>query len=176
MPKDRMNRELEEPSMNCVVIYASRSGNTEHVAERIAETLRTRGRSELFEIGDAPTDLTAFELIVIGGPTEGHGITPQMRAYLDRVVAGSVENKPAAVFDTRLAWPRFLSGAASDGISRQLRDMGAHIVLNPESFIVTSKPELQPGELDRAEAWANDVYEAAVQRTPALAELDKTGG
>ena len=154
--------------MECVVIYASRSGNTRRVAEQITETLRTRGHAELFEIGAAPGDLSPFDLVFVGGPTEGHGVTPEMRNYLGRIAPGALERKPAAVFDTRLAWPRFLSGAAGDGIARQLKSLGAHLVLSPESFIVSSKPELQPGELDRAGTWANDVYEAAEQRAPAL--------
>lgn len=151
--------------MNSIVIYASRSGNTKHVAERVAEALRERGDVEVYEVEDAPTDLSHADLVVIGGPTEAHGMTPPMSDYLDRIDEGSVQHRPVAVFDTRLAWPRVLSGSAAEGIARQLRTDGALMILTPESFIVSSKPELQPGELDRAGRWANDVAQAVHPRT-----------
>ena len=155
--------------MNSTVIYASRSGNTKHVAERVADALRERGEVELYEVENAPTDLSHADLVVIGGPTEAHGMTTPMTDYLDRLDQGSVQHRPVAVFDTRLSWPRVLSGSAAEGITRQLRAAGALMVLTPESFIVSSKPELQPGELDRASRWANEVAQAVHPRTSAPA-------
>jgi flavodoxin len=155
--------------MNSTVIYASRSGNTQHVAERVADALRERGDVEIFEVEKAPTDLSHADLVVIGGPTEAHGMTAPMSEYLDRLDSASLQHRPVAVFDTRLAWPRFLSGSAAEGISRKLRADGALVVLTPESFIVSSKPELQPGELDRATRWANEVAQAVHPRTSAHA-------
>lgn len=143
--------------MKSVVIYASRSGNTNRVADHIATTLRASGEAELYEVSDAPTDLSAMDLIVLGGPTEAHGVTPPMTEYLEQLDAELIKGKLVAAFDTRLAWPRFLSGSAAEGIARHMRSLGATLIVPPESFIVTSKPELQPGELERAENWANEV-------------------
>ncbi len=154
--------------MRSAVIYASHSGNTQRIAERIAGSLSTRAEVEIFEIGRAPADLSRFDLIVVGGPTEGHRMIPEVADYLVRLERGGVEGKPVAAFDTRLAWPRFLSGSAAENIAGRLRALGGHLVRSPESFIVSRKPELQPGEEDRAGTWGNDVLELALERLPVL--------
>ena len=67
--------------MNCVVIYASRSGNTAKVAEAIAGGLRPRGSVQLLSVDEAPAVLSdGFDLLVVGGPTEAHGMTEPMTA------------------------------------------------------------------------------------------------
>ena len=143
--------------MNTVVIYASRSGNTKKVADAVAEVLGERGTVEIHSVDDAPKDLRPFDLVVIGGPTEAHGMTPPMKGYLDSIEASSIHAKSCAAFDTRLAWPRLLSGSAAEGIARWLREHDASLVASPESFIVSTKPELQPGELEHAHRWARAV-------------------
>jgi hypothetical protein len=65
----------------------------------------------------------------------------------------------AAAFDTRLDWPRWLSGSAADRIADALRDRGAS-VLSMESFLVTMKPELEDGQLERARAWGSSLVDA----------------
>jgi hypothetical protein len=71
----------------------------------------------------------------------------------------SIEAPAAAAFDTRVNWPRLLSGAAADGIAKRLQTLGARLVVPPESFIVSTKPELLPGELERARAWGASLAE-----------------
>lgn len=153
--------------MRSIVVYASRSGNTRRVAEQIALSLRARGDASLYEVGSAPRDVAEFDLLVVGGPTEGHGLTPAVAQYLDAILPSSISQRAAAAFDTRLAWPRFLSGSAADGIAKRLAGLGARLVAAPESFIVTRAPELLPGELERAGSWALDI--AAAVHEPALA-------
>ena len=143
--------------MNSVVIYASRSGNTKKVADAVAEILGERGLVEVHSVDDAPKDLRPFDLVVIGGPTEAHGMTPPMKGYLDSIEASTINAKSCAAFDTRLAWPRLLSGSAAEGIARWLREHDANLVASPESFIVSTKPELQAGELDHAHRWAGAI-------------------
>ncbi len=147
--------------MKVVVAYASRKGNTRLVAERIAELLRKRGTVELINVEDAPRELPEGQLVIVGGPTEGHGMTKPMVHFFDNLVAGALAGRAAAAFDTRLAWPRLLSGAASEGITKRLREAGAVAVVPPESFIVSGVPELMPGELERAGYWALGVIEKA---------------
>jgi len=143
--------------MKSAVIFATRSGNTRQVAEAIADVLREQGSIETYSVEHAPASLDGFDLAVIGGPTEGHGVTPPMTAYLDALEATSVKGRLVAVFDTRLAWPRVLAGSAAEGIARRLSAEGAVLVAGPESFIVSMKPELQPGELDHARRWAREL-------------------
>ena len=139
--------------MKSVVFYASRKGNTRLVAEAIAEGLRASGSTEVVSVDDgaASIDLRT-DLIAVGGPTEGHGMTEAVGRFLDSITSVAAA-RAAAVFDTRVNWPRLLSGAAADGIAKRLQALGARLVVPPESFIVSTKPELLPGELERARAW-----------------------
>lgn len=62
-------------------------------------------------------------------------------------------NMLAASFDTRLEGPAVLTGRASKGIARLLREHGFTVVARPESFLVTRDNQLRAGEQDRARAW-----------------------
>jgi flavodoxin len=140
--------------MNSLVIYASRSGNTRRVAEAIADTLRTHGPTEVRAADDAPVVIPPeVDLVVIGGPTEGHGVTPAVTALLDRFATGSLTDRLTAAFDTRLRWPLWLAGSAGARIADRLREAGAIVVMPEESFFVSRKPDLEDGELGRARAW-----------------------
>lgn len=147
--------------MKCLVIYATRSGNTKAIAEAIAETMRERGQVELSDADRAPTLLPESDLMFIGGPTERHTLTPSIGRFLDHLAPGSLRGKAIAAFDTRARSPRFLSGSAADDIAERVRSADAHIVAQPESFFirVDHKPGyvLEPGELTRAATWAAEV-------------------
>ena len=143
--------------MKSVVVYASRSGNTRRVAEEITRAVSELGEVEMYEVTDAPNRLPDADLLIVGGPTEGRSETPPMVEFLQRVDRASVADRAAVAFDTRLAWPRILSGSAAQGIAKRLRNAGARIVVDPESFIVDTKPELKSGELERAGSWARDI-------------------
>ena len=142
--------------MNSIVIYGSRHGNTHQVAEAIANELRRHGTVDLFSVDDAPTMIPpTTDLIVVGGPTEAHRMTPALANFFDQFVDGELKGIAAAGFDTRLTWPRLLSGSAAIGISGRLRKAGARVIDPGASFTVAGKyPVLEPGELDRATAWA----------------------
>lgn len=141
--------------MKAQVVYCSHKGNTRRIAERIGETLRGHGDVEVLDVADAPVpppdDLT---LLVVGGPTEGHGMTPEIREYLARLDLHWSMGRATAAFDTRLDWPRLLSGSAADQIASRLSTLGTKVRGQPGSFLVDRVPELEPGELERAAAWA----------------------
>jgi flavodoxin len=146
--------------MQSLVIYTTTSGNTRSIAEAIAEALSARGPTDLVSVDSAPADLAAADLVVVGGPTEGHGLTPPMTRFLDRVPDESWTGRAVATFDTRLRWPRLLSGSAAADIAKRLDAAGIRPIVPPESFIVTMKPELEPGERERAAQWAGEVARA----------------
>ena len=148
-------------------MYVSHKGNTQRVAETIGDELRARGSVEVLPVEEAPSVMEAdVDLLVIGGPTEGHGMTPDMRSYLDRLDEASVRARPVAAFDTRINWPRLLSGSAASGISKHLETAGARVIQPEGSFIVNTEPALLDGELERARAWAESLA-ASVVAVPA---------
>lgn len=152
--------------MKSLVVFATRSGNTKRVAEAIANALRQGGEVEIVSVESAPVEFGDADLVVIGGPTEGHGMTPEIKDYLAGLSMIDVAKRPVAAFDTRLAWPVILSGSAAAGIADRLRDLGGELVVAPESYIVDRTPELRPGELDRAGRWASDLIKLIAGRTP----------
>jgi flavodoxin len=166
---------MEVMSMNSVVIYASRYGNTRKIAEAIAEGLRPSGTTQLFAAEEAPTPLpSGTDLIVIGGPTEMHKMTEPLAEVLHRIEAETLHGIAAAAFDTRLRWPRWLAGSAGVGAWSSLQSAGARMIAPTESFFVKKEegaekgdaPKLEPGELERATQWAAALAEQA-QSEPA---------
>jgi flavodoxin len=152
--------------MNSVIFFATRSGNTRRVAEAVAEGLRSAGPVDVLDAQDGPGAISdTVDLLVVGGPTEGHGMTEPINHLLDRLSPRRAPST-AAAFDTRMHWPRILSGSAADGIARRLEAIGARLVVPPESFMVTTRPELESGELDRARAWGASLADHARRHEP----------
>lgn len=140
--------------MGILIVYESMYGNTARIAAAIGEGLGESVPVEvraIAEVGTLPADI---DLLIVGGPTYAHGVEASMKAFLDRMPAGSLAGVAATAFDTRLDWPRLLSGAASKGIAQRLERKGARIVTDPESFLVEDKDgPLLAGEEERALEW-----------------------
>jgi flavodoxin len=145
--------------MQAVVVYDSKFGNTERLARAIAEQLGVGEPVPVVAAGAASErDLAGIDLLAVGGPTQGHGISPALRAFLDRIPPEMVRDVPVVTFDTRLSWPKFLSGSAAAAIAKRLVKKGARLVMPPESFVVTaSEGPLADEELERAGSWATGV-------------------
>jgi len=144
--------------MKALVIYGTRYGNTQRVAEAIGEGLKPAFFVEVLPIdGVSPAQVTAADLLVIGGPTEAHGMTQSLKSFVEGM-SFALDGKPVAAFDTRIGIARILSGSAATGIEAHLRRAGAKVISEEGSFIVKGKqPELEAGELDRAHAWGEDL-------------------
>jgi flavodoxin len=143
--------------MKSIVVYASRFGNTQRVAEAIADGIGAYGSVELMPIENASSVFDGDpDLVVIGCPTEGHTMTPAVKQFFDSLSGEAFKGVAAAAFDTRVDWPRWLSGSAGSGISDRLQKLRAELVVPGASFIVEGKePVLKAGELERALAWGN---------------------
>jgi flavodoxin len=166
---------MEVAKMKSIVMYASRYGNTQRIAEAITEALQTHGEAQLFPADEAlPILPKGFDLVVIGGPTEAHRMTKPVVRLFARIGKGTLQGMAAAAFDTRLRGPRALTGSAGSGVARKLRRAGARLIVPEEGFFVknqasSEKPELEPGELERAAAWADTLatlLTVAVEATP----------
>ena len=164
--------------MKALVVYESMYGNTHHVATAIGE-----GLGSGFEVTVVPVErvepdmLETLDLLVVGGPTHGHGMSrastrhaavdaaqkpssdltvepdaegPGLREWFEDV--GRISARGAA-FDTRVDMSPVLTGRASKGIAKKLRHAGATLVVEPESFLVTKDNHLEDGEAERAHTW-----------------------
>lgn len=153
--------------MNALVLYESQFGNTKHVAQLIAKQLETYGAVRLAAVNVfKPEMLDGVDALLVGGPTQAHGITAGMRRFA-AALEPPVKGLRAATFDTRVKGPLFLWGSAAREISVHLERNGFRMVAPPESFLVTlsKEPELHPGEERHATEWAATL--GALLREPA---------
>ena len=162
-----------------LVVFESMFGNTQTIAEAVAEGLSSRIPTDLLEVG-AASDVLAddVELLVVGGPTHAFGMSrPRTREDATRQAGGHVVsartglrewlaslerragNVAAAAFDTRIDKPR-VPGSAARGAEKRLRKLGFRITAPSESFYVTGVAgPLVDGETERAHIWGQELGE-----------------
>jgi hypothetical protein len=125
----------QERNMNAVVVFESMYGNTQRIAEAIAEGLGPPGDVRVVEVGEAgAATLDGADLLVAGGPTHAHGLSRAgtragaadrtgdrlvsrgagLREWLAALPRGAAP-RHAAAFDTRFDKPRWLTGSAARG-------------------------------------------------------------
>lgn len=150
--------------MNALVLYESRFGNTERVAEAIALALQEAVPTRLAaveEVTDCAEALRGIDLLVVGGPTHAHGISQQLRSAMECLDERALHGIRVAVFDTRIPGPRLVTGSAAVRLARLLRRRGGWLVVPPANFIVEGREgPLEPGEVEHARAWAVEVLHA----------------
>lgn len=154
--------------MKSTVLYASHKGNTRRVAEAIADRLRAEGPVTIHAVDESPPVAPDADLILLGSPTEGHTAVEEVKQFLDQSDPASWAGRLVATFDTRVAWPRLLSGSAAIDLRNRLTALGATAIGPEGSFIVTMTPELKPGEIERAAAWAASLVAARASRLAAV--------
>jgi len=164
---------LEVIDMKSLVIYGSRHGNTRKLAETIAGELGRHGAAQLMSAEKVPSILPEkTDLVVVGGPTEAHRMTEPVSELFAGLSKGALYGVKAAAFDTRLRWPKWLSGSAGSGIVKALEQAGASVLAPEMSFFVGGQlPVLEPGELERAAAWAASLAARMESKEPVAAGL-----
>lgn len=144
--------------MRTLIVYESQFGNTAEIAKAIAAELESEGPVELHNVQHGVPEIAGAALFIVGGPTQGHGVSKPLLSALEQLPPHSLDGVAAAAFDTRLNWPKFLSGSAADGIAHRLQDKGATMVSPPATFLVAGKEgPVIDGEFDRAHAWARSL-------------------
>ena len=146
--------------MNTLILYDSMFGNTERLARVMADRLDTYGTVRLFRVTeDAEFEMRQTDLLIVGGPTQRHGTSVIMRAFLDGLPRQSLHGLRAAVFDTRYHMATWKSGTATSRIASRLKRAGASLIMPPESFFVVRREgPLEQGEALRAGHWAEQIY------------------
>ncbi|MEW5740511.1 MAG: flavodoxin domain-containing protein [Myxococcota bacterium] len=173
-----------------LVVYESMYGNTQRIAQAIADGLSTHLEVGVTEVGTAPQTLPpVVELLVIGGPTHAFGMTRPstrqsaaeratgplvstgigQREWLERAQLPPGVN--AATFDTKVGKPRFFWGSAAKRAAKALARRGAHVLAAQSFYVTLGPPEraLEPGEEERARAWGEKLGADFVGTHPRLA-------
>jgi flavodoxin len=145
--------------MNTLVVYESQFGNTKKVADAVGKAFEAAGPVRVVGLeGFEPSFIAGVDLLVVGGPTQAHGLTAAMGKFLDGLTAKPA-GIPAAAFDTRIKGPVFLWGSASRDIAAKLRGAGFNLIAPPTSFLVNlaKPPELYEGEIEKAASWSSEL-------------------
>jgi hypothetical protein len=171
---------MEVSDVRALVVYESMFGNTQKIAVAVGEGIATVMPAETVEVASAPTTIPDdVALLVIGGPTHGHGLAKAAsRASAAKTAGDGLVSRglgldewiervgparaPAAVFDTRIKGPGFLWGSAAKAAAKRLAGRGFRLAEQPESFLVggPTGPQFDrvvEGEVERARAWGASV-------------------
>ncbi len=148
--------------MKSLVIFFSRFGNTQMVAEAVSEVLASAGpvRTIPTEQLDG-SDLSGVDLVVMGSPTHRMNLPQAVRPVFEALPKRSLRGALVAAFDTSYKMSPLLARAtAAPKLLDKLRRLGGRRILPPETFHVKEREgPLYEGELERAEAWAETLLE-----------------
>jgi flavodoxin len=151
--------------MQTFVIYDSKFGNTEKIAEAIGRGIGTVSEVRVTSTVEATKALEGLasppDLVLVGGPTQNHGPSAGLRRFVEDLPA-ALRGLPTACFDTRYRGPVLLMGSAAAGAAKALAKTGAKIVAPSESFFIVrhgsmAQQTLEAGEVTRAEAWGRTI-------------------
>jgi flavodoxin len=141
--------------MKALVVYDSVYGNTQQIAEAIAQGLGDGATSAPVS---ALTDvhLVGVDLLVVGCPINSWRPSAGMAKFLATMRVGQLKGVKSAAFDTRLK--TIFHGDAAGKVDRALGKAGAVIVSPPQPFYVDGREgPLATGDLDRAAAWGRSL-------------------
>src|SRR5258708_26079146 len=104
--------------MNTLIMYDSTFGNTEHLARAMADELAYYGTVRLLRVPEGG----AFErgeagVLIVGGPTQRHGTSLAMRAFLESIPRRTLHGLAAAAVDTRYHMAAWNAGSPAHRIA-----------------------------------------------------------
>lgn len=149
--------------MKSLVIYDSMYGNTQKIAQSIANLITTK----CLNVKDVTlSDINNVDLLIIGSPTHGGQPTPKLQEFIKSIPDDELKNTKALTFDTGIPhedknfiFKNFIKmlGYASKRLAKLLEKKGANII-GTETFFVNGKEgPIKDGELKRAEKWVKEM-------------------
>jgi len=155
--------------MNALVVYDSQYGNTERIAQAIADTLGEFGEARAVRLDPGqPVESQGVDMFIVGCPTQGWRPTPTIRSFLEEVSSEELRSLAVACFDTCFRMPRWMTDSAAKVMTRKLQEKGIALLVPPESFFVKGmEGPLRSGELNRAATWARMLPEKVEAVRPA---------
>jgi hypothetical protein len=169
--------------MRSLVVYESMFGDNQRVGEAVAAGLRQQGvQVQPIEVGQAAAEVPdGVDLLVVGAPNHAWSL-PRASTRRDAAqqAAGELvspgtgvrewlealqlpDGLATAAFDTRMSHPRLVvkMDHASTQIERRLAALGGRAVVRAEHFLVAdTQGPLEPGEVERAQAWGEQLAAA----------------
>jgi flavodoxin len=157
--------------MKCLILFDSQFGNTEKISQAIARGLEQNNEVIMLRVSQASAgQLSGYEMLVAGSPTQGFRATKAISALLKALPRNALSGVRVAAFDTRFTEEKIkesakflpalvkMFGYAAEPLARQLVEKGGRQIIAPEGFFVgdTEGPLLE-GELERAEAWGKSL-------------------
>jgi flavodoxin len=147
--------------MNALIVYHSQFGNTQQVAEAIAEVFQEAGAARTLNADQlAPAELQDVDLVVMGTPTHKMNLPEAVRPVFENLPRRILRDVPIAAFDTSYKMSAVLARfTAAKRIDRKLRKLGGKRLVSPETFYVEEHHEgpLYEGEIERAKTWAKSI-------------------
>jgi flavodoxin len=139
--------------MNAIVVFFSKFGNTQKIAETIAEELKREASVQVINSEELTASaLGNADLVIMGTPTHNMNLPKSVRPVFERLPRQILPKTPIAAFDTSYRLSAFLSRfTAAKKLARNLRKLGGKRIIPPETFHVMEREgPLYEGELERA--------------------------
>ena len=147
--------------MKSIVVYDTSYGNTQTIAETIAETLKESGiEVDLFDVKNVKK-LSAknYNFLVLGSPTRFGTMSFAIRGFLGKVKSEEWVNKPFAAFDTEN--PENMERkeySAAEKIAAKLTDKKMNQLLPVlKAAVIGQKGPLKEGEIERTKDYAKEL-------------------
>jgi flavodoxin len=147
-----------------LIVYFSKLGNTQKVAEVIADTLVQAGDARAISVDElTASSLEEVDLLVVGSPTHSWNVPKAVQEVLKKMSYEGLGGKSVTAFDTSVQmWGPVKLLAASHRLWVMLRILGGKPLVPPQTFLVeksartvTRRVNLRDGEIERAKAWAD---------------------
>lgn len=153
--------QVEGLKMKGIVVYDTSYGNTQKIAETIAETLKESGiEVDLFDVKKVKK-LSAkdYNFLVLGSPTRFGTMSFSIRGFLGKVKSEEWMNKPFAAFDTEN--PENVEkkqGSAGDKIAERLMEKKMNQAVPVlKALVFEMKGPLKEGEIERTKDYAKSL-------------------
>jgi flavodoxin len=147
--------------MNALVVYHSEFGNTQQVAEALAEVLQGAGAARTLSAEQLTAeDLQDIDLMVMGTPTHKMNLPEAIQPIFESLPRRILRGVAIAAFDTSYEMSAILARfTAAKRVDRKLRRLGGKRLVPPETFHVHRHHEgpLYDGEIERGKAWAETI-------------------
>jgi len=143
--------------MKSLVVYFTKFGNTQRVAETIAAELEQKTSVRVLNSDKlTASELDGVDLVIVGTPTHNMNLPKSVKPIFERLPRRILPKTPVAAFDTSYKLSGFLSRfTAAKKLVQKLCKLGGKRIVPPETFhVIEREGPLYEGELERARQWA----------------------